>query len=88
MDRKIEQKENECKLPVIVGVSHDDLFLNTETESVRGVELSFSRPELSKLASEKKPKMNCQDMSIRCSFSPDLHRIQTPLAETGQGGGG
>ena len=40
-------------LPVIVGVSHDDLFLHTETESMRRVELAFSRTKLSKLASGK-----------------------------------
>ena len=40
-------------LPVIVGVSHDDLFLHTETESMRRVELAFSRTKLPKLASGK-----------------------------------
>ena len=40
-------------LPVIVGVSHDDLFLHTETESMRRVELAFARTKLPKLASEK-----------------------------------
>ena len=77
-------------LPVIVGVSHDDLFLHTETESMRRVELAFSRTKLSKLASGKnKGELMYVYVQIRCMFfSPDLHRIQTPLTEAGQGVGG
>ena len=49
-------------LPVIVGVSHDDLFLNTKTESMWRVELAFTWTELSKLASGKIQKMKCNPM--------------------------
>ena len=49
-------------LPVIVGVSHDDLFLHTETESMRRVELAFSRTKLPKLASMNEDELAVENM--------------------------
>ena len=49
-------------LPVIVGVSHDDLFLHTETESMRRVELAFARTKLPKLASMNEDELAVENM--------------------------
>ena len=38
--------------PVIIGVRHNDLFLEAETESMRRVELALARAELAKLATD------------------------------------